>query len=117
MSLTAGPPDLVAHMLLGYGLYQALLALRLWPWIREAAFAPSYWAFSFGIMAMATMALRLLDRAPSEWLWQLLAPVLFAVANVVMALLLWHTWVLARQGNLWPTAGGVAAPPPAPLAK
>jgi tellurite resistance protein len=114
MSLTSGPPDLLAHMLLGYGLYQALLALRLWPWIREAAFAPSYWAFSFGIMAMATMALRLLERAPSEWLWQLLAPVLFGVANAVMALLLWHTWALARQGNLWPAAVGVSAPPPAP---
>ena len=112
MSLTSGPPDLLAHMLLGYGLYQALLALRLWPWIREAAFAPSYWAFSFGVMAMATIALRLLERAPSEWLWQLLAPVLFAVANAVMALLMWHTWALARRGNLWPAAGGVAAPPP-----
>ena len=109
MSLTSGPPDLLAHMLLGYGLYQALLAVRLWPWIHEAAFAPSYWAFSFGVMAMATMALRLLERAPSEWLWQLLAPVLFAVANAVMALLLWHTWALARRGNLWPVAVPVNA--------
>lgn len=102
MSLTSGPPDLLAHMLLGYGLYQALLALRLWFWIREAEFAPSYWAFSFGVMAMATMVLRLLERAPGEWLWQLLAPLLFVLANAVMALLLWHTWELARRGRLWP---------------
>ncbi len=100
LSLTSGPPDLMAHMLLGYGLYQALLAARLLPWTTEAAFAPSYWAFSFGVMALASMALRILARAPDEMLWQLLAPALFAVANLVMATLAWRTLALARQGRL-----------------
>lgn len=100
LSLTSGPPDLMAHMLLGYGLYQALLAARLLPWTTEAAFAPSYWAFSFGMMALASMALRILARAPDEALWQLLAPALFAVANLVMATLAWRTLALAREGRL-----------------
>jgi len=100
LSLTSGPPDLMAHMLLGYGLYQALLAARLLPWTTEAAFAPSYWAFSFGVMALASMALRILARAPDEALWQLLAPALFVVANLVMATLAWRTLALARQGRL-----------------
>ena len=104
LALTSGPPDLLAKMLLGYGLYQGLLALRLLPWTRQAGFAPTYWAFSFGVMALATMALRFLERAPQEQLWQYLAPLAFAVANGVMALLLWHTAALARQGRLLPAA-------------
>ncbi len=108
LSLTSGPPDLVAQMLLGYGLYQALLAVRLLRWTNEGGFAPTYWAFSFGMMAMATLALRMLERAPAEWLWQLLAPVLFAVANIVMVILVWRTVGLARRGRLLP-----AAPAPA----
>jgi tellurite resistance protein len=100
LSLTSGPPDLVAHMLLGYGLYQALLAARLLPWTTQAEFAPSYWAFSFGMMALASMALRILARAPDEALWQVLAPALFAMANLVMATLAWRTLALARQGRL-----------------
>jgi tellurite resistance protein len=100
LSLTSGPPDLMAQMLLGYGIYQALLAARLLPWTGQAVFAPSYWAFSFGMMAMATMALRMCARAPDELLWQLLAPVLFVVANAVMAVLGWRTAGLAWQGRL-----------------
>ena len=102
LALTPGAPDLVAHMLLGYGLYQALLAARLLPWTLHAAFAPTYWAFSFGVMALATMALRMLARAPETHLWQLLAPVLFALANLVMAALLWQTMRLAHLGRLLP---------------
>lgn len=100
LALTSGPPDLMAHMLLGYGLYQALLAARLLPWTLQAAFAPTYWAFSFGVMALATMGLRMLARAPEVELWQWLAPVLFGVANLVMATLLWSTLRLVRQGRL-----------------
>jgi len=111
MALSSGPPDLMAHMLLGYGLYQALLAARLLPWTLQSGFAPSYWAFSFGVMALATLALRMQARAPEEALWQLLAPVLFGVANLVMATLLWLTLGLARQGRLWPTAVPAPAPP------
>lgn len=102
MALTSGPPDLMAHMLLGYGLYQALLAARLLPWTLQSGFTPGYWAFSFGVMALATLALRMQVRAPEEALWSLLTPVLFGVANLVMATLLWRTLGLARQGRLFP---------------
>jgi tellurite resistance protein len=102
LSLTAGPPDLMAQMLLGYGLYQTLLAARQFAWSSQGGFAPTYWAYSFGVMALATMAMRILQRAPTEALWQVLAPLLFVMANVVMALLMWHTTQLARQGRLLP---------------
>ena len=102
LALTSGPPDLWALMLFGYGLYQGLLAIRQLPWTLQATFAPSYWAFSFGVMAMASMVLRMWARAPDEALWQLLAPVLFGVANVVFAWLVWQTARLFFQGRLLP---------------
>jgi len=100
LALTSGPPDLLAQMLLGYGLYQGLVAARMLRWTGQGGFAPTYWAFSFGVMALATMALRFAQRAPGEALWQVLAPLLFALANLVMALLAWRTLGLARQGRL-----------------
>jgi tellurite resistance protein len=103
LSLTSGPPDLVAQMLLGYGLYQGLLAVRSARWTAQAEFAPSYWAFSFGVMAMASMALRMWARAPDEGLWQILAPVLWGVANLFFAVLLWYTVRIALNGRLLPT--------------
>ena len=100
LSLTSGPPDLLAQMLLGYGLYQGLLAIRQGSWTLQAPFAPSYWAFSFGVMALASMGLRLWARAPDDTLWQLLAPVLFVIANAVFAMLAWQTLKLGLQGRL-----------------
>jgi tellurite resistance protein len=102
LSLTSGPPDLVVHMFLGYGIYQVLLAVRLLPWTTQATFAPSYWAFSFGIMAIASMALQMLARAPNERLWQLLAAVLWCAANLVFAALLLRTIRLAQLRRLLP---------------
>jgi hypothetical protein len=37
---------------------QALLLLRLLPWIMQQPFAASYWAFIFGVTALATAPLR-----------------------------------------------------------
>lgn len=48
LSMTHGVPDLVAKGLLGYGLLQGLIQLRLLPQIMERPFAVSYWAFHSG---------------------------------------------------------------------
>jgi tellurite resistance protein len=113
LSLSSGTPDLVALMLLGYGLYQALLLLRLLPWIRQQAFVPGYWAFSFGVAALPTMAIRMVERGATgalEWL----APVLFIAANVVIGILVVKTLGLLVRGKLIPAAG--AAQPVAQIA-
>jgi len=39
---------------------QALL-LRLLPWIMQQPFAASYWGFTFGITALATAPIRMVD--------------------------------------------------------
>jgi tellurite resistance protein len=107
LSLTTGTPDLVAQILLGYGLYQALLLLRLLPWIRKQGFAPSYWSFSFGVAALPTMAMRMVERGatgPVEWL----APVLFVLANVAIGLLVVGTVHRLLQGRLLPVVAAAS---------
>ena len=103
MAITSGAPDLFAQMLLGYGIYLALLLLRLLPWILRQPFAPSYWAFSFGVAALPTLAMRLLERGATgavEWL----APMLFVAANMVIGLMLLKTLALLLRGQLLPRA-------------
>ncbi len=76
---------------------------RLLPWIRRQAFAPSYWAFSFRIAALPTMAIRMLEcgaRGPVEWL----ALGLFAVANVAIGLLIVATVKAMMSGHFLPAA-------------
>ena len=35
LSVTGGPPDMIAQMLFGYALFQAAIMIRLIPWLRE----------------------------------------------------------------------------------
>ncbi|WP_244815975.1 dicarboxylate transporter/tellurite-resistance protein TehA [Caballeronia sp. Lep1P3] len=101
LAITHGVPDLFAYMLLGYGLYQAIMLARLVPWIRQRAFSPSYWAFSFGVGALPTMAIRMLERGaqgPVEWI----APAAFVAANAIIAMLVFGTLKAAASGQLMP---------------
>jgi tellurite resistance protein len=84
VSVTSGPPDILAHALIGYGLLQGLLLLRLLPWIIQQPFAPSYWAFTFGATALATAPLRMIERGDTGAI-ALIAPYLFGAANIIVA--------------------------------
>jgi tellurite resistance protein len=84
--VTGGTPDIAAHMLLGYGLLQALLLLRLLPWIMEQRFAASYWGFSFGVTALANAPLVMIIHGESGAVAEL-APVLFGASNLVVGFL------------------------------
>lgn len=107
LALTTGTPDAFAWLLLGYGLYQGLLLLRLLPWIREQAFVPAYWAFSFGTAALPTLAMRMVERG-STGLVADLAPALFVMANGVFALLIVGTLRLLARGTLLPASAAPA---------
>src|SRR5258706_4535943 len=62
LAVTAGAPGELAYAMLGYALLQALLLLRLLPWIRQQPFAASYWALTFGATALAAVPLDLMER-------------------------------------------------------
>ncbi|HEY0778343.1 MAG TPA: dicarboxylate transporter/tellurite-resistance protein TehA [Gemmatirosa sp.] len=108
LGLTTGAPDRFALALLGYGLLQTLVLLRLARWIRTQPFAPSYWAFTFGAGALATAAIRIATRTelaapggdPAGWRW--LAGGLFAGTNLVIGAVAVGTVRLALRGRLLP---------------
>ncbi|BCQ23350.1 dicarboxylate transporter/tellurite-resistance protein TehA [Caballeronia sp. NK8] len=109
LAITHGVPDMFAYMMLGYGLYQALMLTRLVPWIRQHAFTPSYWAFSFGAAALPTMAIRMLERgATGPMVW--IAPVAFVAANVLIGALIVGTVRAIVKGDLLPAAASNVTP-------
>lgn len=98
--LSPGSTDHILLMLLGYGLFQLLLGLRLWRWLGEQPFAPSYWAYTFGIAATTITCLKLADAGvPAA---RILAPVIFIGANLFIGTLSIRTFFLAIQGRLFP---------------
>jgi tellurite resistance protein len=105
LAVGSGSPDVFAHAMLGYGLLQALLLLRMARWIAEQPFGPSYWAFTFGTTALAAALVRL---TPSDGAGAIaaLSPVAFLAANVVVLGVGLGTVVLMVRGDLLPPSGG-----------
>jgi len=108
LSVNGGIPDLVAHALVGYGLMQAVLLLRLLPWVMKHPFSPSYWGFTFGISALAAAPLRMVDSGATGAI-AFLAPYLFVAANVAIGLIALGTLRLIAQGRLLPQAAATHA--------
>ena len=117
LGLTAGPPDRLALALLGYGLLQALVLVRVAPRVRAQPFAPSYWAVTFGVTALATASILMVARGADDLAG--VAAGLFALANVVVGAIALGTVVLAVRGRLLPppitAAGGTGRRAPATL--
>ncbi len=109
LAITTGTPNLFANVLIGYALLQGLILLRMMPWIGKQPFAASYWGFSFGVTALATAPLRMIERGDIGPV-ATLAPWLFVSANVVIGTLTIGTLYLLLVGRLLPAA---AAPVPA----
>ena len=86
LSVSGGAPDLVSHAFMGYGLLQALLLIRMLPWILQQPFAASYWAFTFGATALATAPLHMINQGEVGAV-ATLAPYLFTAANLTVALI------------------------------
>lgn len=86
IGVTQGPADILVHAMLGYAILQALIMIRLLPWITKEAFSPAYWAFSFGATALAAAPMRLIERGDGGPIAQL-APVLFVAANIAVGLI------------------------------
>jgi tellurite resistance protein len=107
LSITSAAADHFAYALFGYALLQALILLRLLPWIMEQPLGASYWGFTFGVTALAVAPLHMMEHGETGPA-AALAPLLFVVANVVIALLSAHTLYLLLRGRLLP------APPAAP---
>lgn len=101
LGITRCQPDTFDQILLGYGLMQALILLRLIPWLFQQPFAASYWAFTFGISALALAALRFVERGMTGGT-EGMAVVLFIGANIAIGCIAFGTLKLLLLGNLLP---------------
>jgi tellurite resistance protein len=108
-SVTSGVPSLVASALLGYALLQALLLIRLLPWISQLGFGPGYWAFTFGVTAMTLASERLTDHGATAPI-SVLSPVLFVIANLLIGGLAVASLIAMARGHFLPPP----PPPPSP---
>ncbi|MBB3594986.1 tellurite resistance protein [Rhizobium sp. BK529] len=103
LSVGGGLPDIFAHALLGYAMLQAILLVRMLPWIMEEGFSPSFWAFTFGSTALAAASMLLAVKG-DHGATIVIAPVLFISANLVVLIIAMATIRLAMKGQLL-TAG------------
>lgn len=98
--LAPGSNDHWLLMLWGYGLFQLLLGIRLGAWLGEQPFAPSYWAYTFGIAAATVSGLKLaLAGVPAA---RALAIPVFIGANLFIGYLALRTAHLAFTRRLLP---------------
>lgn len=95
-------PGLAVQAAWGYGLLQALLLLRLLPWILEQPFTPAYWGFSFGVTVLSGDALQMTSRGVTGAI-PALTPALFGFANLVIVVLVVGTVLRIVQGKLLPS--------------
>ena len=105
LSINGGEPDFLAQGMLGYAGIQALVLLRMLPWLRQP-FAASAWAYTFGIAALAQIPMRFV-LGGLGLPFDILALVLFAAANLIIAAIAVGTLRLLLRGRLLPPAAKV----------
>ncbi|AGS25921.1 tellurite resistance protein TehA (plasmid) [Rhizobium etli] len=101
LGATTGAPDMFVHAMIGYGLLQALLMLRILPWVLKQPFVAGYWAFSFGLTALATAILRMAERGDSGIIPAIAMPI-FIIVNALIGLLAILSAVMLWRGKLFP---------------
>jgi tellurite resistance protein len=114
LSINGNVADTFALMLVGYGLLQAAILIRLLPWFAQNAFVAGYWGFSFGVSALPLAVLRMLQHGLQGPVATLALP-LFGAANIVIAFLVVRTLILLATGRLLSAAP--VSVPPQPLPK
>jgi tellurite resistance protein len=101
LSLNGGSPDLIAQAMLGYGIFHFLVLCRLLPWILRQPFAASYWAFTFGVSALALSVMRF-AASGTDGPFARAAPWVFLAANLIIGgIAVGTVWLLIR-GRLLP---------------
>jgi tellurite resistance protein len=103
LSVGDGTPDLFAYALIGYSLLQALILIRLLPWLVQADLTPAWWSFSFGAASLPTAAMKLVAHRDAGAL-ATLAPYLFIAGNIVIAAIATVTIKWALSAPQPPTA-------------
>jgi tellurite resistance protein len=102
LAIGADPSSFVPQAMLGYALLQGLLLIRLWRWITEQPFAPSYWGVTFGATALPTAFIRISAASPGHP-FAGLSVFLFVIANLTVAAIALRTLVILAGPKPRPT--------------
>lgn len=106
----------LTSMLAGYGVFLAVGLLLAWRWLREQAFAPGYWAYTFGVATLAQGLILMAGRADQAGV-HVLAAISFIGSLALTLAVAIGTVRLFLQGRYFPApAAAVAAAPVAPVA-
>jgi tellurite resistance protein len=100
LAVTDGAPDRLVQAIFGCALLQGIILLRIVPWLREQAFSPAAWAYTFGLAALPLAAIRFVERGQAGPIAALALP-LFIFANVVICWIAARTLYLAAKGKLF----------------
>jgi tellurite resistance protein len=111
LGVSGGAPDIISRALLGYALLQALLLLRLLPWIMKQPFGANYWSFTFGTTALAAAPMLMIEHGEVGAIARI-APYLFVAANCVVGLVAAGTLRLMAKRRLLPKSASVSLPQP-----
>ncbi|WP_432563016.1 SLAC1 family transporter [Kineococcus sp. SYSU DK003] len=97
-AINGGRSDLVVLLLAGYGVFMALVQLRLLPLYAKSTFGPGFWSFSFSYAALASTVLTWL-RIQSPTGAQFWTVVVLAALTLGYALLVARTAVALVRGR------------------
>jgi tellurite resistance protein len=91
----------IAYALMGYALFIFVAITFAIKWLKEQAFAPGYWAYTFGIatlsQGLSIFALKSTDTAVS-----ILAIIIFCIMNIVVLGVAIGSVKLVLKGNYFP---------------
>lgn len=112
-TITGAAPDLFVHGLIGYGLLQLAILIRLLPWLRESGPAVGFWGLTFGATSIAVAPLRLVAAGDGGAILTV-AVTTFVLANLLVGFLTLMTLWLLFSGRMYgaqpPTAPAPAKP-------
>jgi tellurite resistance protein len=84
LNVGGGAPDVLAYALIGYALLQALILIRLLPWLLQGELSPAWWSFSFAAASLPTAAIKVAAHEEGGAI-STMAPYLFVAGNLVIA--------------------------------
>jgi tellurite resistance protein len=84
LSVGGGAPDMFVYTLIGYALLQALILIRLLPWLLQGELSPAWWSFSFAAASLPNAAMKMAAHQDGGAI-STMAPYLFVAGNLVIA--------------------------------
>lgn len=90
----------ITYGLFGYAMFIAVTLLFAWSWLTQQAFAPGYWAYTFGISTLSQGSTLLYARQPNAVLFGISVALLVA-STIVLVIVAALSVGLLKNGNYY----------------